>query len=155
MAANAGNAIFLAAYLIMAFFLTLERVFSSFVRLLGIGQPVEAERQDWQTSLAGGAYLFVLLVEIVAIVWTQSRGPWLGWFFGIYLFVLLTAQRRAAALLQGIDGGLGGAGRRRRAVLCDCGQHGAGSGLSCAKCPMSAASPAFSTWKKAPTRCAR
>ena len=89
-AGNAGNAIFLAAYLIMGFFLTLERVFSSFVRLMGIGQPADAERQDWQTSLAGGAYLFVLLVEGVAIVWTQSRGPWLGWFLGIYLFALLT-----------------------------------------------------------------
>ena len=76
--------------LIITFFVTLERVFSSFVRLLGIGQPVGADTQDWQTSLAGGAYLFVLLVEIVAIVWTQSRGPWLGLFFGIYLFVLLT-----------------------------------------------------------------
>ncbi|MBW7884962.1 MAG: O-antigen ligase family protein [Caldilineaceae bacterium] len=89
-AGNAGNAIFLAAYLIMAFFLTLERVFTSFVRLLGIGQPADAELQDWQTSLAGGAYLFILLVQSIAIVWTQSRGPWLGWGVGIYLFALLT-----------------------------------------------------------------
>ncbi len=89
-AGNAGNSIFLGAMLIITFFVTLERVFSSFVRLLGIGQPVGADTQDWQTSLAGGAYLFVLLVEIVAIVWTQSRGPWLGLFFGVYLFVLLT-----------------------------------------------------------------
>lgn len=89
-AGNAGNSIFLAAYLIMAFFLTLERVFSSFVRLMGIGQATGADPQDWQTSLAGGAYLFVLMVISVAIVWTQSRGPWLGWAFGLYLFVLLT-----------------------------------------------------------------
>ena len=89
-AGNAGNSIFLGAMLIITFFVTLERVFSSFVRLLGIGQPVGADTQDWQTSLAGGAYLFVLLVEIVAILWTQSRGPWIGLFFGVYLFVLLT-----------------------------------------------------------------
>jgi predicted Zn-dependent protease len=89
-AGNAGNSIFLGAVLIITFFVTLERVFSSFVRLLGIGQPVGADTQDWQTSLAGGAYLFILLVQTVAIVWTQSRGPWLGLFFGIYLFVLLT-----------------------------------------------------------------
>ena len=89
-AANAGNAIFLAAYLIMAFFLTLERVFTSFVRLMGIGKPVNADEQDWQASLAGGAYLFVLLVQAIAIVWTQSRGPWLGWIPGIFLFALLT-----------------------------------------------------------------
>lgn len=91
-AANAGNAIFLGAYLIMAFFLTLERVFTSFVRLMGIGQPANAEAQDWQSSLAGGAYLFVLLVQAIAIVWTQSRGPWLGWVPGIFLFALLTVS---------------------------------------------------------------
>jgi len=91
-AANAGNAIFLAAYLIMAFFLTLERVFTSFVRLMGIGQPANAEPQDWQSSLAGGAYLFILLVQAIAIVWTQSRGPWLGWVPGIFLFALLTVS---------------------------------------------------------------
>jgi len=91
-AANAGNAIFLAAYLIMAFFLTLERVFTSFVRLMGIGQPSNAQPQEWQSSLAGGAYLFVLLVQAIAIVWTQSRGPWLGWVPGIFLFALLTVS---------------------------------------------------------------
>ena len=89
-AANAGNAIFLAAYVIMGFFLTLERVFSSFLRLLGLGQPAGVDRQEWQSSIAGGAYLFVLLVQTVAIFWTQSRGPWLGWLLGIYLFALLT-----------------------------------------------------------------
>jgi len=91
-AANAGNAIFLSAYLIMAFFLTLERVFMSFVRLMGIGQPANAEPQDWQSSLAGGAYLFVLLVQAIAIVWTQSRGPWLGWVPSLFLFALLTVS---------------------------------------------------------------
>lgn len=44
-AANAGNAIFLAAYLIMAFFLTLERVFTSFVRLMGIASPPMPKRR--------------------------------------------------------------------------------------------------------------
>ena len=134
-AANAGNAIFLAAYLIMAFFLTLERVFSSFVRLLGIGQPPEADPQDWQTSLAGGAYLFVLLVQAIAIVWTQSRGPWLGWLLGIYLFVLLTFSAvrpkffkvlTAGAIAVAIAG----------ALFLDRGQHGTGPRLS-ARCALS------------------
>jgi len=109
-AANAGNAIFLAAYLIMAFFLTLERVFTSFVRLLGIGQAANAEAQDWQSSLAGGAYLFVLLVQAIAIFWTQSRGPWLGWVPGIFLFALLTVSavrpRYFRALLAAAIGGV-------------------------------------------------
>ncbi|MCC6454281.1 MAG: tetratricopeptide repeat protein [Caldilineaceae bacterium] len=88
-AANAGNAIFLAAYLIMAFFFTLERVYSSFAYLLGYKPPTHADSQDIPTALAGGAYLFVLMVQLLAIFWTQSRGPWLGLFFGVYLFVLL------------------------------------------------------------------
>ncbi|MCB0063331.1 MAG: O-antigen ligase family protein [Caldilineaceae bacterium] len=88
-AANAGNAIFLAAYLIMAFFFTLERVYNSFALLLG-NYPREAqENQELPIALAGGAYLFILMVQALAIFWTQSRGPWLGLFFGFYLFVLL------------------------------------------------------------------
>lgn len=88
-AANAGNAIFLAAYLIMAFFFTLERVYSSFAYLLGYKPAHHVDSQDMPTALAGGAYLFVLMVQGLAIFWTQSRGPWLGLFFGLYLFVLL------------------------------------------------------------------
>lgn len=101
--ANAGNPIFLAAYLIMAFFLTLERVFSSFAYLLTADlQPTEEEAQsqdnheralppghDLANVLAGGSYLFVLTVQLLAIVWTQSRGPWLGLASGLYIFVLL------------------------------------------------------------------
>ncbi|HXF63758.1 MAG TPA: tetratricopeptide repeat protein [Caldilineaceae bacterium] len=88
-AANAGNAIFLAAYLIMAFFFTLERVYSSFAYLLGYKPAHHVDSQDMPTALAGGAYLFVLLVQLLAIFWTQSRGPWMGLLFGLYLFVLL------------------------------------------------------------------
>ncbi len=88
-AANAGNAIFLAAYLIMAFFFTLERVYSSFAFLLGYKPDDSADAQDMPTAIAGGAYLFVLMVQALAIYWTQSRGPWLGLFLGLYLFVLL------------------------------------------------------------------
>lgn len=88
-AANAGNAIFLAAYLIMAFFFTLERVYSSFAYLLGYKPPNHDESQDIPTALAGGAYLFIVMVQLLAIFWTQSRGPWLGLLFGLYLFVLL------------------------------------------------------------------
>ncbi len=100
-AANAGNPIFLAAHLIMAFFLTLERVFSSFAYLLTGGpQPSEkAEpihdrrelppRHTLAGVLAAGSYLFVLIAQLLAIFWTQSRGPWLGLAGGIYIFALL------------------------------------------------------------------
>ena len=98
---SAGNAIFLAAHLIMAFFLTLERAFSCFAFLLSSGpQPDDnaAPREERQSPaadpglagvLAGGSYLFVLVVQLLAIFWSQSRGPWLGLASGSYIFVLL------------------------------------------------------------------
>lgn len=101
--ANAGNAIFLAAYLIMAFFLTLERIYSSFAALLKMRD--DAPRgHDMLTALAGGTYVVILIVQVLAIVWTQSRGPWLGLFLGGYLFVLLVLvavrpRRYMAALI--------------------------------------------------------
>ena len=100
-AANAGNPIFLAAHLIMAFFLTLERVVTSFSFLLeGGSSPTTATEpvEDGQTPapdfglasvLAGSSYLFVLVVQLLAIFWSQSRGPWLGLASGMYIFVLL------------------------------------------------------------------
>lgn len=91
-AGNAGNAIFLAAYLIMAFFFTLERVYNSFAHFLGgAGDPDQPEDtgQDLPAAASGGAYLFILMVQALAIFWTQSRGPWLGLLTGFYLFVLL------------------------------------------------------------------
>ena len=104
---SAGNPIFLAAHLIMAFFLTLERTFSCFAYLLSSGpQPDDAAspQEDRQTPagepglagvIAGGSFLFVLVVQLLAIFWSQSRGPWLGLACGMYVFVLLllTAMR--------------------------------------------------------------
>lgn len=87
-AANAGNAIFLAAYLIFAFFFTVERIWSSFAALMRVRSDDE-ETRDIPTALAGGAYLFIAMVQLLAIVWTQSRGPWLGLLAGSYLFFLL------------------------------------------------------------------
>lgn len=90
-AANAGNSIFLAAYLIMAFFLTLERVYNSFAHFLSVSDSENPDQgsQEMPAAIAGGAYLFILMVQALAIFWTQSRGPWLGLLVGFYLFVLL------------------------------------------------------------------
>ena len=110
-AGNAGNAIFLAAYLIMAVFFTLERVYSSFAYLLGYKPPEHSESQEMPTAFAGGAYLFILMVQLLAIFWTQSRGPWLGLFFGLYLFVLLLFTRAAPETPSAVDFHLGGTRR--------------------------------------------
>ena len=109
--ANAGNPIFLAAYLIMAFFLTLERIYSSFAYLL----TAQVDEQggtvhDMASALVGGSYLFVLIVQLLAIFWSQSRGPWLGLAAGLYVFVLLLVtglRPRNYRLWTGVWVGLG------------------------------------------------
>lgn len=90
--ANLGNSIFLAAYLIMVVPLTIERLVAATRRMLGdAGTTTDA--------LTAGALLFVLVVQLLAIVFTQSRGPWLGLATGLYLLVLLslTSLRQRAA----------------------------------------------------------
>jgi tetratricopeptide (TPR) repeat protein len=82
-AGNMGNSIFIAAYLIMATFLTLERLFTSVAALL------RSDDSGLGDALRSGAYLFVLVVQIVAIVFTQSRGPQLGLAAGLYVFSML------------------------------------------------------------------
>ncbi|MCX7671784.1 MAG: O-antigen ligase family protein, partial [Anaerolineae bacterium] len=97
-AANMGNAIFVAAYLIIAWFLTLERLIASAASLLSEEKGTTAD------ALRAGAYLFILIVQAIAIIFTQSRGPWLGWAAGLYVFGLMgvlllgrwAAQRRGA-----------------------------------------------------------
>lgn len=91
-AANMGNAIFVAAYWIMVIFLTIERLILSFAVLM------DEERGTISHAMLTGAYMAILVAQLLAIVFTQSRGPWLGLLAGIYVFVLLglIALRRRA-----------------------------------------------------------
>lgn len=84
-AANMGNAIFVAAYLLMAFFLTLQRTLSHFGRLL----RSEEGRSGVGAAVLAGCYLFILVVQGLTILYTQSRGPFLGLLAGLYLFGLV------------------------------------------------------------------
>ncbi len=82
-AGNAGNAIFLAAYLIIAFFVTLALLVRSVSRLMA------SEDAGMGESFRAGVLLFILAVQSLAIIYTRSRGPWLGWMGGAYLFGLV------------------------------------------------------------------
>ena len=82
-AANMGNSIFVAAYLIMAFFVTLERLLDSLAAIFNSEQGGIAD------SLRAAAYFFILAVQLLAIVFTQSRGPWGGLLVGLYVFAML------------------------------------------------------------------
>ena len=80
--ANMGNAIFLAAYLILVVPLTIERLVAATRRML-------SEAGSTTNALSAGALLFVLVVQLLAILFTQSRGPWLGLAAGLYVFLVL------------------------------------------------------------------
>lgn len=72
-AANMGNSIFVAAYLIMVFPLTLMRIVESFEALLtdrGFQGP---------NFVRATGYVFILALQAIAIYYSGSRGPWLGW----------------------------------------------------------------------------
>ncbi|MEZ4771128.1 MAG: tetratricopeptide repeat protein [Caldilineales bacterium] len=84
-AGNMGNAIFVAAYLLMAFFLTLERLLEHLGRLVG----GDDNRQSTMDAVLAGFYLFIIAVQSLAILFTQSRGPLLGWLAGLFVFILL------------------------------------------------------------------
>ena len=84
-AANMGNAIFVAAYLLMAFFLTLQRT------LLHFGRVLRSQEGSWSAAdvILAGCYLFILAVQSLTIFYTQSRGPFLGLLAGLYVFGLV------------------------------------------------------------------
>jgi O-antigen ligase len=91
-AGNMGNSIFLAAYLIMAMPLTLERLIHATRKML------LDEQGSVTDALVAGALLFVLVIQALAILFTQSRGPWIGLAMGLYVFglLVLTSLRQQA-----------------------------------------------------------
>ncbi|MCO5207008.1 MAG: O-antigen ligase family protein [Anaerolineae bacterium] len=82
-AGHMGNAIFIGAYLIMVIPLTLTRIIEAFSNIL----------TDENLSLAdvtrSSIYIFALAVQLLALFWTQSRGPWIGLGVGLFTFVLI------------------------------------------------------------------
>src|SRR5690606_37801325 len=71
-AANMGNSIFVAAFLILAFPPTLIRITSAFSAILkGKGRMLpEFARAT--------VYVFIAVLQLIAIYFSGSRGPWIG-----------------------------------------------------------------------------
>ena len=93
-ASNMGNAIFVAAYLIMIVPLTAARIVQSFSDILS--------REEARVSdiLRASGYIFLLAVQLLTIWYSQSRGPWLGIVAAAFLFpylALIMLQRQAVA----------------------------------------------------------
>ena len=72
-AANLGNSIFVAAYLIMVYPLALLRTVEAFEALLVERGPL------LPNFTRSTAYVFILALLTIAIYFSGSRGPWLGW----------------------------------------------------------------------------
>jgi len=96
-ASNMGNAIFVAAYLIMAVPPTLTRIVQAFQSIL---TDEEADATDIPRA---ATYIFILLVQLITIFYTQSRGPLMGLLFGLgfWVFLGLLLLQQAAHRAQG------------------------------------------------------
>ena len=81
-ASTMGNSIFVAAYLIMVFPLTLGRLVESFRRML------QSEVFRLKDFLVSTAYTFIGLLQVVALYFSGSRGPALGWMSSVFFFAL-------------------------------------------------------------------
>ena len=104
-ASNMGNAIFVAAYLIMIVPLTATRIIQSFSDILS------RETARLSDILRASGYIFIIAVQLLTIWYSQSRGPWLGLVAAAVLFpylALIMLQRRAltedATPRQSLDG---------------------------------------------------
>lgn len=84
-AANMGNSIFVAAYLIMVFPLTLVRITDAFTSILNDRGRLSAN------FLRATAYVFIAALQVIALLFSGSRGPLMGWLIGtFFLFVVMS-----------------------------------------------------------------
>ncbi len=98
-AANMGNSIFVAAYLIMVFPLTIGRIVQSFSEIL------KSENSLWSQMARSTVYVFIGAIQLLALYMSGSRGPALGWLAGsFFLLVLLSLYWRLRWLTFGIVG---------------------------------------------------
>jgi tetratricopeptide (TPR) repeat protein len=105
-ASNLGNSIFVAAYLIMVFPLTLMRIVESFESLMSENGWL------WPNFVRATGYVFIIATQGIALYFSGSRGPWLGWATSLVLLWLglsliwrkrwLTISGVSIALLAGI-----------------------------------------------------
>ena len=92
-AGHMGNAIFIAAYLIMAVPITIARIIDAFTSILG------DEELSYADVIRSSIYIFIVAIQLIAIYWSGSRGPWLGLAAAAFAFILivLVTLRNASA----------------------------------------------------------
>ncbi len=99
-AGHMGNAIFIAAYLIMAVPLTVGRIIEAFTNILS------DEELSYADVIRASIYIFAVAIQIMAMVWTRSRGPFVGIGVGMFAFglIVLVSLRNAVGDRQRIKG---------------------------------------------------
>ena len=115
-ASTLGNSIFIAAYLIMVFPLALGRVFESIrsIILTDSSQSGSHRRRSAVARLPLGlqilrasTYLFIAILQLVAIYMSGSRGPVLGLMAGVFfIFVMLAVWWQKRWLTLGLIAGV-------------------------------------------------
>jgi tetratricopeptide (TPR) repeat protein len=88
-AANMGNSIFVSAYLIMVFPLTIYRIVDAFKAILSEPETATTTGNSSRNVVRATIYFFIAAFELIAIFMSGSRGPMLGLMAGIYFMVLL------------------------------------------------------------------
>jgi tetratricopeptide (TPR) repeat protein len=88
-ASNMGNSIFVAAYLIMVFPLTVGRMVAAFREILADNSEIPSGYKTTKQIIKATIYVFIAALELIAIYMSGSRGPLLGLMAGTYLLVLL------------------------------------------------------------------
>ncbi len=120
-ASNMGNAIFVASYLTMIIPLTFSRLIESMTAI------IKEKEASWGHTVLAAIYIFVLAIQLITVVFSQSRGPMLGilgsfFIMGLLLLLLLRYLNTDPSHLSlkeiglavvfaiplGITGGLGG-----------------------------------------------
>lgn len=93
-----GNAIFIAAYLIMIIPLTLARIIEGFRSILTDKQLIMS------SIISASIYVFIMVIQLLTLYWSGSRGPLLGLTVGLFSFilVLLVSLRNTHSIEQDI-----------------------------------------------------
>ncbi len=94
-----GNPIFFGAYLIMVIPLTAMRVIKNAQRLIAAWRGGENGISRFRWLLPLGLYTLILASQVLATIFTKSRGPFVGMLGGTFVFLLLWAATRQRALV--------------------------------------------------------
>jgi O-antigen ligase len=86
-ASNMGNSIFVAAYLIMVFPLTIGRIVEASDAILKDAPNMALH------VVKATIYMFIAGIQVFALYMTQSRGPFLGWLASLFFVILLLSLR--------------------------------------------------------------